>query len=176
MGVGPDLCPKSQMIPGPLWEAWTGGPVLLGLGQSQGQGQLGTVVAVGSVPLPCPKPLIFTGTEITDRSLVLPPPQHRLALYQSPEPPCGLQRPSAPLRLSLPTWIVGADTQLYTLPVKPPPPLVAQQENRPKSHSVLGSPWANAPPRPRPGALGVIYPGPQSPSRLCYSASVSWPH
>lgn len=110
LGVGLDLCPKSQMIPGPLWEAWTGGPVLQGQGQSQGQGQLGTVVAVGSVPLPCPKPLIFTRTEITDRSLVLPPSQHPLALYQSPELPCGLQRPSAPLGLSLPTWTVGADT------------------------------------------------------------------
>lgn len=110
-----DLCPKSQTIPGPLREAGWRGPEAQSARARAGPGPAGHSGGGGIRPPPCPKPLIFTGTEITDCALVLSPPQHPLALYRSPEPPCGLQRPSAPLGLSLPTWRVGADTQLHTL-------------------------------------------------------------
>lgn len=132
---------------------------------------MGGLVSRGELDPPiCPKPLIFTGTEITDCPS---DPAHPSASSQGLEPPRGLQRPSALLGLGSPsahpTCTPHLNPPCYALLL-----LWVRREVGPKSHTVSTPTQAPA----LPGSYSVdIYPvaavpHPSAPLRFSFLASL----
>ena len=131
------VCLKSPMTTGPLLEAPTGGPVSWGRAWRARRGSEQWEPQAPTCPPICPEPLIFMGTEITDRALG---PAHSLALYQG-HPEASTDPVGLGLGFSICT------PQLRTL-LYVPRPLRLGRETGPKSQSARGLPRPKPPPPP----------------------------